>query len=271
MNQFKSNYETKKNSAAADIFFVHGNLASRRWWYPVAELLLKEQTALQMTLNKTMLMSDLRGCGLTPNPTPGKMNLDDLVADQIQIAEQAQFKNALVVGHSAGGLITALMLARRPDLFKAALLIDPVGPTGLLGVPDDIEAKYDMMAASRDIAAQVISFTIHGNDAEKPFFKNEIMDDSMTALKNTGIDLVRALQNIDYSSEISKVKQPVMIYHGAHDWVLDQSRATDHQKLMKNSQFVNLPNNGHCMNYENPERLAIDICNFIKENLSVLA
>lgn len=267
MSTFKPFYEVQRNSSSADIIFVHGNLASRRWWYPVAELLKKELQADGQTLNKSMVMGDLRGCGKTPNPTPGKMHVDDLVTDQIQIAEAAGLQNALVIGHSAGGLISALMLARRPDLFKAAILVDPVGPTGLIGVPDDIEMKYQMMTASRDIATQVVGFTIYNNDPEKSFFKNEIMDDAMTALQNTGIDLVRALEEIDYSAEISKVKQPVMIYHGAHDWVLDEGRATDHQKLMTNSKFVKLANNGHCMIYENPEILAVDACKFIKTAL----
>lgn len=271
MSTFQSHTEVKPNAAPANIFFVHGNLASRRWWYPAIELLKKAAVDLQLPLNKTAVMTDLRGCGLTPNPTPGKMNLEDLVNDQIQVAEKSQLKNLLLVAHSAGGLIASLMLARRPDLFKGALLVDPVGPTGLIGVPDDIEAKYQMMTASREIAAQVIGFTIYNNDSQKPFFQNDIMDDSMTALNNTGIALVRALQNIDYSKEISTVQQPVVIYHGAHDWVLPEDSATAHQKLMKNSKFVKLPNNGHCMIYENPERLANDICQFFTQNKNLFA
>lgn len=254
--------EVRKNSSPRDILFVHGNLASRHWWYPVMEM---AETRFKTIPGKTgsMVVADMRGCGLSSNPTPEKMNVEDIINDFIAVAEKNNLKNVLVVGHSAGGLISSILLARRPDLFTAGLLVDPVGPTGLKNVPEDIDAKYQMMAESRDVATYVVGLTIHGNDATKEFFKTTIMDDSMIALKNSGVSLVKALMGLDYSAEISKVKQPVTIFHGTHDWVLDEANATDLQKLMVNSKFINLPDNGHCMNYENPERLLEEIVTVI--------
>jgi len=253
---YEAYFEEKTKTSPRDILFVHGNLASRRWWYPVMEMAENHFKKKGQTTS-TMVTADMRGCGKSPNP--GSLNVDDIVNDYIAIAEKNNLKNVLVVGHSAGGLISALLLARRPDLFTSGLLVDPVGPTGLKNVPADIDDKYNMMIDNREIASYVIGLTIHNNDASKDFFKNEIMDDGMTALKNSGVALVHALEGLDYTAEIAKVKQPVVIFHGTHDWVLDEANATDHHKLMTNSKFVKLPDNGHCMIYENPERMLQEI------------
>ncbi|MFZ3228625.1 MAG: alpha/beta hydrolase [Pseudobdellovibrio sp.] len=261
---FKPHQEIRKNTAPCDILFIHGNLASKHWWYPVLEM-AEPRFKKMGSQSGSMVVADMRGHGQTENPTGSKLTLEDIINDFISIADENKLKNVLLVGHSAGGLVSAILLARRPDLFVGALLIDPVGPLGLKNVPADIEDKYKMMSESRDVASYVLGLTIHGNDPEKEFFKTTIMNDGMTALNNLGVTLVNALTNIDYSNEISKAKQPVTIFHGTHDWVLDQASATDLQKLMVNSTFVILPDNGHCMNYENPERLLEEICLFISK------
>lgn len=255
-------FEIKKQSAPQDIFFIHGNMASSNWWTPVLEM-CQSRFSKAANLQGSMLVADMPGHGQSEIQNPSQLNLEQIITGFISVAELNNLKNALLVGHSAGGLIAAIMMARRPDLFSKALLIDPVGPTGLKNIPADIEDKYKMMTDNRDVAAYVIGLTIHGNDAEKEFFKTTIMDDSMTALKNVGVYLVKALAGIDYSNEISKAKQPAIIFHGAHDWVLDEANATDLVQLMANSKFVKLPDNGHCMNYENPERLTEEIVQFI--------
>lgn len=206
-----------------------------------------------------MVTMDLRGHGKSANPTPGKLSVEDLVQDLISVAEQTEIKNAILVGHSAGGLLSALLVARRPDLFSKVLLIDPASPTGLKNVPADIEDKYKMMTDNRAIAEQIISLTIHGNDPSKEFFKTKIMDDTMFALQNTGVGFVNALQNINYNSEVATINKPLVVFHGAHDWVLEEQSAKDYSELVKDSKFVKLPDNGHCMNYENPERLVGEI------------
>ena len=258
----QSNVEVRKNTAPRDILFVHGNLASKRWWYPVAEMAESRFKKMGATPG-SMILADMRGHGQPDMIVPGDVSVEEIVKDFIHTTEQNNLKNVLVVGHSAGGLISALLMARRPDLFTGAVLIDPVGPTGLKNVPEDIEDKYKMMANDRGIASYVVGLTIFNNDGEKEFFKTTIMDDSMAALQAAGVSLVKALMGIDYSAEISKVKHPVVIFHGTHDWVLDQANATDYQKLMVNSKFVNLPDNGHCMNFENPERLLEEIVQVI--------
>lgn len=264
---YSAHFEKRGNTAPVNILFVHGNLASKYWWYPALEILEKTFASQDTKLSGAMYMGELRGCGRSPVPVHGKIEIDDIVNDFISYTESQNLSDVCIVGHSAGGLITALLLARRPDLFKGALLVDPVGTTGLQNVPADIGDRYKMMENSPDMATQVVSATVFQNNPESEFFKTKIMPDVMESLKTSGVKLVNALMGVDYTKEIQSIEQPIRVFYGAHDWVLESSNAKSYQAHVKNCTYIDLPDNGHCMNYENPERMASEVISFIKENI----
>lgn len=264
---YSAHFETRENAAPVDILFVHGNLASKYWWYPTLDILEKTFQKVEAPFEGKIMLGELRGCGRSALPPSGEITVDEIVNDFIQYVEQQQLRNVVVVGHSAGGLIASLLLARRPDLFKSAILVDPVGPTGLKNVPADIGDRYKMMEASPEMAAQVVSATAYQSSPETDFFKNRIMPDVMHSLKTSGVQLVHALMGVDYTAEVALIQQPVKIFYGLHDWVLDAENAKAYKQWIKNSEYIELPDNGHCLNYENPERMASEIIQFIKEQV----
>lgn len=253
----KIHSEILNGSSPKDIFFVHGNLASRHWWYPTIENL---KTKWSGSSHKgRFILSDLRGFGDSSVPTDGDYSVDANVSDMIKLAEENNVRSALIVGHSAGGLLASVLIARRPDLFSSALLLDPVGTQGLVNVPADIKEKYQMMAADRALATQIIGLTIQGLNPEDTYFKNTIMNYGMQDIQRTGVSLVNALQNINFDKEISGIQKPVRILYGAKDWVLTEDAALSHKNLIAGSSYEKLPENGHCLLYENPQRMAQEI------------
>lgn len=259
--------ETRENTAPVDILFIHGNLASKYWWYPTLDILEKTFQKVDVPFEGRIMLGEMRGCGRSKLPESGEIVIDDILNDFIQHVETASLRNVTIVGHSAGGLITALLLARRPDLFKSAILVDPVGPTGLQNVPPDIGERYKMMEANPEMAAQVVSATAYQSNPESEFFKTKIMPDVMESLKTSGVKLVNALIGVDYTAEIALIQQPIKVFYGLHDWVLDASNAKAYKQLVRNCEYVELPDNGHCLNYENPELMASEIIQFIKEQV----
>lgn len=260
--------EERKHSAPCHILFVHGNLASKYWWYPTVELLEKSYASSSTTSRAgTMYMGELRGCGRSPLSSESQLCIDDILNDFIDYTEKNGFKNVTIVGHSAGGLVSALLLARRPDLFNGALLVDPVGPEGLKNVPADIADRYKAMEQNPELAAQIVSATVYQNNPEKDLFKNEIMSDVMNSLRTSGVQLVNALIGVDFREEISRIQQPIKVLYGAHDWVLDEANAMAYKELIPQSLYEKLPDNGHCLNFENPERMAHEVIHFIESQI----
>ncbi len=257
-------YEIRNNSFMGDVLFIHGNIASNRWWYPTVEALTTKSKEVSAHLPGRLVLAELRGCGESAAiPQGTKLTVDDLVNDFLALAEGLNLKNVTLVGHSTGGLVSLLMMSQRPDLFRGAVLIDPVGPKGIT-FPDDILEKYAQMATDRDFTAMIIGATIHGNDSQSAFFKDVIVEDTMKALKNCGTQVLLALRDKDVADRI-KVAHPVLIFHGQHDWVLEEHHATELHKILPNSEFVKLADHGHCLNMENPGKLADYLVSFYQE------
>lgn len=259
--------ETREGLSPCDLLFIHGNMASKKWWYPVIES-LQTQFKKKFSFNEgKILLGELPGHGQSPMEKNSPLSVENIVANFILATEQAGLKKTLIIGHSAGGLISALLLARRPDLYRGAILIDPVGPQGLTNVPPDIEARYAMMTGQRALATQIVGATIYNNNADGDFFKKDLMDDAMIALDHCGVRLVQALMGLDYRDEIANIQKPVRVYYGEKDWVLPAESARAYVQLIADAEIVFLPENGHCLNVEDPEKLATEIVAFIEEEL----
>lgn len=71
---------------------------------------------------------DLRGHGRSKLPAvPGRMHSWNKFRDDvIQILEQTSPQGTVLSGHSMGGTVALLVAAKRPDLVKALVLVDPV-------------------------------------------------------------------------------------------------------------------------------------------------
>lgn len=259
--QTQVSYELRNNAFMGDVLFIHGNIASNHWWYPTVEQLTQQRSE---SWTGRLVLAELRGCGESPAiPASTKLTVDDLVQDFLALTEGLNLKNVTLVGYSTGGLVALLMMSQRPDLFRGAVLIDPVGPKGIT-FPDEILEKYAQMTNDRDLTAMIIGATIHGNDASSAFFKDVIVEDTMKALKKCGTQVLLALRDKDVADRI-KVAHPVLIFHGQHDWVLEEHHATDLQKLLPNSEFIKLADHGHCFNMENPKRFADYLVSFYQE------
>lgn len=71
---------------------------------------------------------DMRGHGRSKLPAnPKRLNSWNRFRDDvIQILEQTSPKGAVLGGHSMGGTVALLVAAKRPDLVRALVLVDPV-------------------------------------------------------------------------------------------------------------------------------------------------
>ena len=200
-----------------------------------------------------MLLLDLPGCGQSHLPASlttfdAKVWADDLN----QIVQTLGVPKAHLIGHSAGGFMAALMLARAPELFRKAILLDPVGALGVR-ISATLTETYEQMRWSKDLVAAVIGSTIYNNDATSEFFRQIVVEDAFRAVQNIGMGIVHALNGLDIREECSKIEHSVMILHGEHDLLLPISESQAMSALMKNAKFEMIPGQGHCTNAENPE------------------
>ncbi len=247
---FEMNYEVFPGILAENTLFIHGNLASNRWWYPAEQQWSRK--AKGKNLKGSMILAEFRGCGKSSAPR-GQQDIDmQLFAnDFISLVEKLNVGPVNLVGHSTGGLIVALMLAKAPQLFKKAVILDPVGAKGVK-FDDSMTAAFEQMRIDKDLVAMVMGATIHNNNPSSDFFRQIVVEDAFQAVKTVGAGVLKSLDGLNTEKECAKVAHPVLVLHGEHDLLLPMADSQAMASLMKNARFEILKGQGHCTNAENP-------------------
>lgn len=246
---YKINYDTFSNLVPETTLFIHGNLASNRWWMPTIEAL---KTSNNQANTGHVICAEFRGCGRSEPPrSPADVTMDSFANDFIELVRSLKFTKPInIVGHSTGGLIAALMLAKAPELFNKAYLLDPVGAEGVKFNTEMIQA-FEAMKVDKNLTGVVIGSTIYNNDANNVFFKNIIVEDAFAAVKSVGHLVLQALDGLDVRETLKTVKHPVKVVHGEFDNLLLKTESEKLAALLPHGTFETLPGCGHCANVEN--------------------
>jgi pimeloyl-ACP methyl ester carboxylesterase len=230
--------------------FIHGNVASSRWWQPTVESLANRHPEA----DRLLIAPDWRGCGLS-DIANGPLSLEILADDQIALLDHLGIERAHLVGHSTGGLIGLIAMARAPERFGKAVLLDPVYHKGL-HIDEETRNRFDLMAQDTSLMETVIGSTILGNDSQNPFFQSVIVNDAVSAMRKLGQRVLNMLSEVDYTATIKKLHHRILVLHGEYDEVLPKDHSQQLANVLINGEFYELKGHGHCANIENASKFA---------------
>lgn len=257
MSQFNSQgfsigFEKIEGAGAHNVFFIHGNLASKEWWYPTMELMKGKPG------DGKVIAADWRGYGDSTGLTEqGQIDFRQFAQDFVNLIEAEGMQDVHVVGHSTGGLIAMLAVLNKPELFKSLLLLDSVGVTGLeLQLPkEQVLAHFEKMSTDRDYCFATLAATINDVNPQSSVFQKlfEITWACDKVMYKGVIDVLS--DQIDITEEVGSINQPTLILHGDKDMVLPLAMSEHTDQVLPNSTLKVLDGQGHSTNMENPQRL----------------
>lgn len=234
-------YREKGNGPEA-ILFVHGNIASWRWWEEVMELLPEEEYH--------SYAPDSRGCGLTDKPHHGH-SIEQFAEDVEAFADTLNLKEFTLVGHSLGGATALRYAIRYPRRLKRLVLLNPPpaegAKTARYGYPLVKHWQKDRGALKRALKRTAPT------RAYDRFFE-KIVDEAFMASEQVFEGNARALAEMDLSRELGKIEVPtLLIAGGLSGWSSLRAILRIH-RLIPKSRLKIIPNVGHSLNIENPQK-----------------
>jgi pimeloyl-ACP methyl ester carboxylesterase len=261
-------YEVVPGLLPRDTIFLHGNLASNRWWQPVTAA-LGAATAATSRPGRAILvewrgLGQSRSLGLSvPPERQATVDFALLARDVNDVAHALKARDAALVGHSTGGLIGLHAVWQEPAAYERILLLDAVAPRPL-SLDPKLLASFEAMSRDRAVCAAVLAGTIHGVDPASPYFQS-LVDDAMQAAPHIWSGVPEALAKIDVMTfdRLAHTTQPTLVLHGRLDPVLSLEDARAMAAALPNGRFVELAGHGHSFNVEAPRDFARVLLEFL--------
>lgn len=258
---FQMHFEVHKGLAAQDVLFIHGNLASARWWQPT--LAAWRRAAAPQAQPGALIFADWRGCGESSDPRdPAELRVQTLASDHLRLLEHLGVASADLVGHSTGGAIALAAMVLSPRSVRKAVLLDSVGAGGIrFGA--EMKAAFRAMAADKALTAEIIGSTIRNNDPQSPFFKEVVVPDAFRAARALGTWVLDGLEGLDLAASLAALRQEVLVLHGEFDDLLPKADSQRLAALLPRGRYLELAGCGHCGNIEAPERFVRTAADFL--------
>lgn len=252
LDHFKMHYEVFEGIVPHDTLVIHGNLASNRWFYPAVASWQLSSAKDHFLLPGRLILAEWRGCGNSSAPSSrDELKLEVLANDYINLLNYLGVSKCSVIGHSTGGAIALLAMARAPQRFDRAVLLSPIGPKGI-GFSEAAQKGFTRMSKDRKFCESRLDHTIHNNNKNGELF-NLLVDDAFNVASENWLGIPHHLSKLDITADVKRVEHPVQILHGEFDNVLPLEGSRELESLLPNAKLIELKDQGHSACFENPQ------------------
>jgi sigma-B regulation protein RsbQ len=188
--------------------------------------------------------------------------------DVIEILEELDPGKVTFVGHSVGGTIGMLAVAKRPELFSKLVMIGP-SPRYVNDPPyiggfdqDQMDGILSMLDSDYTGWANTFGPIIMGNP-ERPELGQELIDNFCSVKPEIGKHFGRVTFLSDNREDVPKVRIPTMILQCSEDVIAPLEVGQYLTRNMPVSTLQILQAKGHCPHLSFPDEIAEKIRGFV--------
>ena len=240
------------------VVLLHGFTDDGSCWEPVATELASE--------GWQAVAPDARGHGRTPLPPGEPFTEQRRLADAVASVEHLVGR-AVWVGHSMGALTTLLAAADRPDLVRAAVLIDPPLPGGDWSkLDEDDPESFETEARSR--ASKTLTELEEECRQDNPGWSDEDCTSwasSKLALDLNLFDRQQSWLGRPWREAALALKCPLLVVSGdpQHGTALHPA-AVEWLRRSTTAEVVEIPGAGHSVHRDQPEEFLTLLRSFLR-------
>jgi N-formylmaleamate deformylase len=206
-----------------------------------------------------VILPDARGHGRSSAPSNGYL-YSDLAGDVVGFIEALALNAPTLAGHSMGGLTAAVVARQLGSAVRAVALIDPtfISPQWQREVYASdvaVEHRQSLKSAKDDLIAQARQRN-EGRTAE-------VIEYLVDARLHTSPDAFEVLTppNPDWRQVVQDIRAPMLLLVGSRG-VVSVDIASELQRLNPLLRYELIPDAGHGMPYDKPERVGSAVSAF---------
>jgi 3-oxoadipate enol-lactonase len=247
---------------ALPVVLLHGIGGSARVWTP--------QAAPFAVAGFEPVALDLLGYGDRPAATA--LDFERLAEDVEGVIDQRGLERPAVIGHSMGGMVLQTMLRRRPDAYRAAVLVCTSPAFG--SADGDFQKKFvadrigplDAGKTMADLAPRLVERMMAPGFASAG---RALAIEVMSAVPpETYRAAVRCLVTFDERGNLGKIGVPALCLACENDPNAPAAVMERMASKIPGSRYVCLPGLGHLPNLEAPAAFDAAILAFLREAIS---
>lgn len=193
----------------------------------------------------------------------------DFAADVAAFMKVKGLAKAIIVGHSMGGIITQQFALDYPELVKGIVLIST--DASFKDNPGLPEFAQEILKLSNPVPYEFANEFQKGTcvkPIEAGYFK-VLVNESLKVPAHVWKDVINGIMNVDYSNQLHRITQPALIVWGDKDGVCSKKDQDILIKGISNGRLLVYQETGHALHWEEPERFATDLAEFIEEISSI--
>jgi pimeloyl-ACP methyl ester carboxylesterase len=241
----------RTGGAKPPLIALHGLTGSGACWTPFGRALAGEYD---------VVMPDARGHGRSSAPPQG-YRYEDHARDVIGLIARLSLAAPVLLGHSMGGMTAAVVASRLGNAIGGVILADPTF----------LSAERQREVYESDVVAQHRSLLGAGRDEvlaqarlRHPHRSTELVALMADARLQTNIRAFDVLTppNPDYRACVSAICVPALLVIGDHG-VVSRETARELQQLNPRLRYERMPDAGHGLPYDQPDRFATTVRSFL--------
>ncbi|HEX4433459.1 MAG TPA: alpha/beta fold hydrolase [Acidimicrobiales bacterium] len=237
---------------------------SHEIWLPVARR-LREQGA-------RVVLYDQRGHGASTRGT-APLSIETLAHDLTEVLDATDVHNAVLAGHSMGGMTIMSLATHRPDVFKERAKATVLVATAATSLGD--RSARSARVASTMVASPIVSRAMQSRNGHvlvrSAFGENPVrshMDltrDLFGGCHGTVRgDFLRSISTMDLLEGVATMQVPTTVMVGTRDALTLPKKADQIVATVPGARLVTLQNRGHMLPLEDPDAVTDEIVRAVK-------
>jgi len=260
----KVHYKETGPLGAPALLLLHGFGSSLQAW---------DDWSVKLEQKYRVIRLDLPGFGLTGASPDHDYSEEKDLAILTHFADKLGLDKFSVIGHSMGGKMAWSLAAAQPDRVQALVLMAPDG----FPETKDIGTKPYEVPAIMGVIQYFLPKYLVRKSIEPAFANSAALNE---ALVNRYFDMLRApgvrgaildrSNQTIYSDPVPRlkaIKAPTLLIWGEQDQMIPSSNAQSYAGVLLNSTTVLVPQLGHLLQEEQPEKGLAFVMEFLDQHL----